>query len=327
MKNIKKAIAILMAAVMVLSLCACGRFGAKMAQAAAKMKKVENFAMDADLDVDMTLKAAGTEFPFGMNCALKTESFISPLKNHTVMSMNMAGAEDMEKEFYVQEVEGGRAAVYYTEDDGESWKAEVVDVSEMEKMDIPSISREQLEYISEIGKTFKEGEEETINGSPAVVFNGVVTGENVLDFMKAFGIDEMMSSSTGFDMGKINVEDLDDINVKIAIDKASGLFSQIKVDMTDFLREMMKVTVAGTIVQPEEAEGAMGEAAEPAEDVAEEAAEAVEDAAEAEESEEAEEESVEQIPLPVDVECEISSAILTINLYDYNQVENFEMPS
>ena len=284
----KKLLAMILVLVMAFSLCACGNFGTQMLNAGKKLAEAKSFTVDADMTIDMDLNVMDTTGNVKMLCNMNADVLREPTRSHVTLTLGDGETEDVNSEFYVAAVKDG-FDLYVTED-GKKW--EKANYSDLE-MTAPTFEPEQLLYLLDICKSFKENGEQKINGAACNVFAGMITGENMQNLMSVIGFDTIFEEMTGISMKDVDVASFGDIPTTISVNKETGALAQYTMDFSEVLKTVMTKSMESSLAEmaelPEEASSEL----------------TLED---------------------VNGEVVVNKGMLVINLLNYNEVEAFELP-
>lgn len=226
MKNLKKAIALLLALAMVMCLAACGSFEKKMAKSAAKMSRLDSIHMDVELALDMGLSIMGETMDMDASVKAGIDMNTEPLA--MLIDMNVGAMGFSERAQVYMADEGGQLVAYGSDDGGETWERREVEA----ELTVNGLNtKDSLVLLSKWAESFEEAGQEQINGSTATKYTGELTAEDVKEAMELSGVEEAMESGL-----KTDFEDMLDsaemMPVSIWIDNKSSMVVRMEVDMT-----------------------------------------------------------------------------------------------
>ena len=241
MKKMSRFLALATALVMLLALCACGGgtrsantpdFETIMQEAQEKMGEVKSMHMDMDMDLSMELGVMGQNQKLDMRVYYSLDVQTEPARSKLVITTSAMG-QSQEMTMYTDE--DGMA---YLSTDGRNWQRSSASQAE-ETMGGPDPG-DTLELFTKNASSFTKTGSETINGSPATVYSGVLSGEYVEEVLKTTGMDSSLGSLLGTeDLGDA-FKELGEIPMTIAIDDASGLVGRYTLDMAQVMENLMK---------------------------------------------------------------------------------------
>ena len=229
----------------------------KINDAFARMKDLESFRIDVNVQIDMNVEISmdGTslKMPMHINAKYLTDKQKEPLMTRGTMEMSVDlgafGKENMNTLIYTDS--SGKSTVTYTSfDDGETWTAD----SETAPVDEPYKTFDVLQY----SEKFEKVGHDEMDGRPVTVYTSQLTGQYMQDALNAAGMDELMSFFTDPDQEQ---EDSDqeqenvlkeDIILTIYIDDESGYLVFYSMDMTDLFRELITALLLESMDLPEE---------------------------------------------------------------------------
>lgn len=278
MKKIKKAAALLLSAALMLSLTACGSFEAKMAKAAARMAKLENYHLDMDMQLGMTISVLGQGLEMNMGMTGDIDVQTEPQRIKMDMSVSMLGlSQDV---LCYMEKTGEEYTVYASADGGLLWTKETLDADEAPGQ---MSMADSVKLLAGCAGSFKEAGTETVLGSAAVRYDGEITGADLRLALEMTGADEMLSQSLDMEIDGDDISQLDSIPTSIWIDNKSGMIVRYDMDMTQTMQGLIAEILEERLSLP----GADG----------------------------------------VEMQIEISQAVVSVVLSQFNQVGEIEIPA
>lgn len=234
MKKIKKAAALLLAAVMLLSLAACGSFETRMAKAANRMGKLESLHMDMDMKIDMSVSTKGQSLNMNMSVTGGMDMQTEPMRMKMDMTLSAMGFSQQILSY--MEKTGEEYTVYASMDGGSTWEQETVDADEapaqVNMMD-------GLKLFADCASSFKEAGTEDVLGSAATRYDGELTGEDMKKAMEISGADELLSQSLGTEIDGDDISRMGSIATSVWIDNKSGMIVRYDMDMTQIMQNLM----------------------------------------------------------------------------------------
>ena len=236
MKTIKKGLALLLALMMMLSLTACDNLQAL--KTVRKIQKLESYHADCSVDMNMGMGMLGQslmnlEFHIGADADVNRD----PLLGEGTFQAELMD-ETREGQFYFAK-EDDTLTLYLSTDGGETWKATPIDLSDSSPDTGFGLSKESLEWMLKAANTFEEAGEEEINGYTATVYEGFISGEELkakMDEADALGA---VASGMELNPDELQLEEVGDIPVTVALDKESGLPVRFTVDLSALMDSML----------------------------------------------------------------------------------------
>lgn len=242
MTHWKKLIAILLVLTVSLSLTACSGLGTKAAKAALKMQKLNSLRTDLDVDFGMSVSMFGESMDLNMDLNGTVDLNTSPIRGKADMNVSMENTT--EKILIYFEKEGSSLILYTSPDGGNTWTKTEADASEGSKI---SISKESLAALIQLGKSFEATGTETVRGSEAVVYSGIlhwadfITDDMQARFLKAIEDEMGKALETEVDLSEVDLRELGDIPLTLCLDKKSSMPVKFSADLTETVRNIMPV--------------------------------------------------------------------------------------
>ncbi|MDE7245177.1 MAG: hypothetical protein K2O18_14565 [Oscillospiraceae bacterium] len=247
MKRTNRFAALLLAALMPLSLAACGGSGDggntggdggssnsggkadPLVTAMANMEKAES--MDAKMVMEMDMEAGGETME--TVTTMDMSIFNSPTRLKADMTMNMSGYGDVSLEIYAEETDGQLMMYTY---DGTNWYSETATTEDLSQYDVGS----SMDYYWNSTTGFKQEGTEQMEGVSAYKYTGVITGDAMqevimdsgsLDSLTQLGMDEAQLKDMLSEMG--------DISVNLWINEETLYPVRYEMDMTAVMDGLM----------------------------------------------------------------------------------------
>ncbi|MBR4550826.1 MAG: hypothetical protein IKO13_00900 [Oscillospiraceae bacterium] len=236
MKTIKKGLALLLALMMVLSLTACDNL--QTLKTVRKIQKLESYHADCSVDMNMGLgmldqSLMNLEFHIGADADVNRD----PLLGEGTFQAELMD-ETREGQFYFAK-EDDTLTLYLSTDGGETWKATPIDLSESTPDTGFGLSKESLEWMLKAAATFEETGEEEINGYTATVYEGFISGEELKAMMDEADALGAVAAGMELDPDELQLEEVGDIPVTVALGKESGLPVRFTVDLSALMDSML----------------------------------------------------------------------------------------
>ena len=241
MKKMNRFLALAMALVMLLALCACGEggtrsvitpdFESRMRQAQENMAKLESMHMEMSRDVTMELSVLGQTQPMDMRVYYTMDTQNEPARTKLVITTSSMG-QSQEQVMYTDE-----SGMIYMQIDGRSWQRQSAQGNSQANEMQPD---QMLQLFLNSAGSFRETGSETINGSKATVYSGVLGGDYVKQVLETTGLGSTLGEALGTgDAGNL-FDNLGEIPMTVAIDDESGLVVRYTMDMAQVMENLMK---------------------------------------------------------------------------------------
>ena len=241
MKKMNRFLALAMALVMLLALCACGEggtrsvitpdFESRMRQAQENMSKLESMHMEMSMDVTMELSVLGQTQPMDMRVYYTMDTQNEPARTKLVITTSSMG-QSQEQVMYTDE-----SGMIYMQLDGRSWQRQSAQGNSQANEMQPD---QMLQLFLNSAGSFRETGSETINGSKATVYSGVLGGDYVKQVLETTGLGSTLGEALGTgDAGNL-FDNLGEIPMTVAIDDESGLVVRYTMDMAQVMENLMK---------------------------------------------------------------------------------------
>ncbi len=236
MKTVKKGLALLLALMMVLSLTACDNL--QTLKTVRKIQKLESYHADCSIDMNMSLGMLEQSLMnLKFNISGDADVNRAPLRGAGTFQAELMD-ETREGQFYFAK-DDDTLTLYLSTDGGETWKATPIGLSDSAPDTGFGLSKESLEWMLKAAATFEEAGEEEINGYTATVYEGFISGEELkakMDEADALGA---VAAGMELDPDELQLEEVGDIPVTVALDKESGLPVRFTVDLSALMDSML----------------------------------------------------------------------------------------
>lgn len=219
MKNMKKALALILVFAMLFVVAGCGNkdddggsgskakltareVADKMIEATGKVKSVQN-DITCNITISMAMNADGEEFSMDMEMDMAMQSITSndPVAGYfkTEMTMDAMGMNETETtEIYVVEEDGEYVSYTYTESDG-SWERSIADEQYQEKLSEGADTYNYLKDMKDDDLNLAKKTEE-IDGKDTYVLSFTISG----DYLEEMGMNLEELMGAGLDTSKIS---------------------------------------------------------------------------------------------------------------------------
>lgn len=235
MKRFTRPAAALLAALLLLSLCACSKSPAiSITAAEAKLSGLNS--MSYNMDTTMTMSYGGQSM--GITATIQADYVAKPL----VVRMQVSAATDTDgtdntqnMQMYV--VQDGSAYTAYTSaDDGATWTSQTLpDASQAAQYDVKS----SLGLYIDSAKTFTENGTEQVNGSNATRFDGEIPADALSQVLTASGMSQQFDALGLGDIGSDLFSGMDSMPISIWVDQQSGYPVRYQMDMTSMMSALI----------------------------------------------------------------------------------------
>ncbi len=255
MKFYNKLISLTMVVIMMFSVAACGggnggNEGGEVSQQqstaptpeeivkAAEEKMQEATSVESNMTMDMVMTSQGQTV--NMKTNMDMISFTDPMKLKMDMTIDMGeqlGGTQM-MQFYADETDGNMTM--YMNMMG-SWYKQNVPEEQLAQYD----TKENLSTYLDNSTGFTEAGTEQVNGEDATKYDGVITGSQINEVLKASGaLDDLEPMLAGTDLDASTLyEDLPDIKMSIWVN-AEQYPVKYEMDMTAMMQGLMDKVVA-----------------------------------------------------------------------------------
>ena len=245
MKQIKQGIALLLAALLLPSLAACGAFGTHMARAVQKMSRLGSlhFTLNAELELALRISepeaelggaaedAEAEETPqprvqpiradFGADGELYTDPFRAAFRTQLRLPGGVTRGEN-----YVENKDGA-FYLYSRLNDGTLWRKQ--GLTEGDRGSVKG-----LKYIIQGAESFAEAGLEELGGRPAERYDGVIAGEYLAGLLDLYQVWSFLAEDFGLRLQEGLFDEPADVPASIWLDQETGMIVRVDVDLTDF---------------------------------------------------------------------------------------------
>ena len=239
MRRGKRALALLVAAALLLGLTGCGVFDTRMARAVQKMSKLNSLRLDltAEMTLSLATETAGESaadaplLKVPAACTGGIDLFTDPLLARSEFTLALPGRTSG-LSAYLEKTETCYN-LYSLRTTGSIWQKQ--GFTELDKAKVTG-----LKYIVQGAETFVQGEEESVNGSPAVRYDGTVVGEYLEGLLELYGVWELLTDGFGFQLAPELFRDMEDVPASLWLDSDSGMIVRVSLDLTGLGAQMGK---------------------------------------------------------------------------------------
>lgn len=271
MKKRNRMVALMLAAVMSMSLAACGKSGndsqptgqdagveadadadaaAESASeeaeapeeetedpfAAAQENMTSVTSLDAKtvMEMDMVVSADGQEQSVESVTTMDMSCFYEPLRMRMEMTVDAGEAGSVSTTLYAETDESGTCTAYMN--DGTGWQSQTVSAADLDQYDFSTDMN--LYLTGDYG--FEEARTEAVDGANAYKYTGAITGDEMKELMLASGAMNSVSQ-LGLDTTQVDsmLDGLGDLAINLWIDEATLYPVKYEIDMTDAMNTLM----------------------------------------------------------------------------------------
>ncbi|MCL2343131.1 MAG: hypothetical protein FWC62_04420 [Firmicutes bacterium] len=231
MKRLSRTFAILLAALMLLTLCAC-KEPPVISITAAEVKLAAVKSSSYDMDMQIAMSAAGQSF--NIDSTVRADYVKDPMLIRMQMSIDMGALGKQDMQMYIQ---GDRTTytVYTSTDNGATWTSTTSDNSKVQQYDVVA----NLGLYVAAAKTFTEVGMEQVSGSSALRFDGAIPEKALNQVLTASGVGQAFSKLGLGDLGSDPFSGVGDLPVSIWVDQQSGYPVKYEMDMTAMMSALM----------------------------------------------------------------------------------------
>lgn len=244
MKFYKKLVSLFVIMAMIFCMAACGNSNSNEGDSTALtpeeiVKAAENnmrkaTSLESDMTMDMAMTSQGQTV--NMKTNMNMISFSEPMKLKMDMTIDMGeqlgGVQTMQ--FYADETEGNMTM--YMNMMG-TWYKQAVPEEQLAQYD----AKQNLSTYLDSSTGFTESGTEQVNGEDATKYDGVITGSQMNEVLKASGaLDDLEPMLAGTDLDASTIyEDLPDIDMSIWVNEEQYPV-KYEMDMTAMMQGLME---------------------------------------------------------------------------------------
>ena len=240
----RKTLTLLLAMLMLMSISVTALAEEPKPAEEASYENLDSWSMDTTVNIDLTMNMMGEEMALQMEIGTAIDMTKSPERCRTEMTTDSMG--DSQKTILYYEKDGNNFTVVVSEDGGETWNKQVLPAEQFPaNMQASLASFAKLtDYASVLTKTGTE----TIKGREATVYSGSLTGEQAADYIETTGALSALESMFATGPDAMDIGELGEMPLSIAIDNETGMLVWFNMDMSDYLQHLMD-RVLNTIIQ------------------------------------------------------------------------------
>ncbi len=221
-----------------LLLTGCG-LGPRMTRAALEMDKVGSFHMDMDLDLSIGMSVLGktSELQMLVNEGMDVQK--EPLVVYSETTTETMGVKDTVLAYYVQSADGGEILVSH--DKGKSWEKQTLDSTQQSAGEGYTGLFDQLSLLTKLASSFEEVGTETVNGAPAIRYDGEIEGEFVTEALRNTGALSGLLEQFGVEGDGMDLTIEGTIPTSIWLDKATSRIVRYDMDLSEAIASVWDV--------------------------------------------------------------------------------------
>lgn len=240
----RKTLSLLLAMLMLMSISVTALAEEPKPAEEASYENLDSWSMDTTVNIDLTMNMMGEEMALQMEIGTAIDMTKAPERCRTEMTTDSMG--DSQKTILYYEKDGNNFTVVVSEDGGETWNKQVLPAEQFPaNMQASLASFAKLtDYASVLTKTGTE----TIKGREATVYSGSLTGEQAADYIETTGALSALESMFATGPDAMDIGELGEMPLSIAIDNETGMLVWFNMDMSDYLQHLMD-RVLNTIIQ------------------------------------------------------------------------------
>lgn len=235
MKKAKKILAFVLAAAMLLCLTGCGSFESKMVKAVKKMNDLQNFHMDMEVQMGLSMAMLGQSLDVDAKMIFGMDMQNEPMRSRIDMTVEALNTSEQAL-IYLEQSEDSYT-VYASADGGTTWEKEQVSAEETPAQSGNMVGNMQM-FIS-CAKSFQEAGTEEINGSAATRYDGEISGESIQTAIDMSGAKDILSENLGTELDEDSFTALGSIPCSLWIDNKSGMIVRYDMDMTAVMQSLL----------------------------------------------------------------------------------------
>ena len=239
MKMTKKILTALLA-VLMLSTLACTAW----ADDVSSFDDVKSLRMDIDLIINMDMSLFGESLTdIKMDMAGKLDMTRDPERFY--LDMTTTGDEETQHLLSYYEPQGTGYVVFTSVDEGKTWEKQTITDEALPNGIVSSM--DSFAKIAEFAKGFEKTGTEDIHGRKADVYSGVLSGEQLKEYLEISGSLDALFSSFGTNTNDMDTSTLGEMPITIALDSENGMLLGYSMDMKDFLQNLMQ-SMMGSLI-------------------------------------------------------------------------------
>ena len=237
-KRIVSAVLCLLMMALLLSGCA---IGPRMTRAVVEMDKVGSFHMDMDLDLSIGMAVLGQSSSMDMLVNESMDVQKEPLVIYSETTTEAMGVKDTVLAYFVPTADGSGNEMFVSRDKGKSWEKQTLETGGQSADAGYAGVLDQLSLLARLASSFKEVGTETVNGAPAICYDGEIEGEYVTEALKNSGALNGLLEQFGVEEDGMELTIEGTIPTSIWLDKASSRIVRYDMDLSDAIASVWDV--------------------------------------------------------------------------------------
>ena len=237
MKKTKKILAALLA-VVILSTMACTAWADKSED--VSFEDLKSLRMDITLNINMDISVMGESMSdVKMDMEGTIDMTLDP--DRCYVDMTTTSADETMHLLSYYEPQETQYVVYTSVDEGKTWEKQTVAGDTLPNGMVSSV--DSLAKIAEFAKDFEKTGTEEIHGRKADLYSGVLSGEQLKEYLSISGSLDTLFASFGFGIDDMDSSMLGEMPITIALDSETGMLLGYGMDMKDFLQNLMQAVM------------------------------------------------------------------------------------
>ncbi len=240
MKTVKKAIAMLLAVLMVGAL-SCTAWADQADE--ITFDNLESFREDCSEVIDMEMSIFGESQLMQMKMKFTSDVTLDPECSFTDMTAETDGQTEHSLMYSVKD--GSKYVIYTSKDEGASWEKQELDTKAAANETIPTA--DALKMIAGYTEKFEKTGTDEIHGRKADIYEGVLTGDEFKEFMLKAGSFDTLMESFGVPVDDLDSSFVGELPMTISLDQKTGMVLGYSTDMGAFMQKMMEAMMSSII--------------------------------------------------------------------------------
>lgn len=231
MRKVKRILAFVLLAAMLLCLSGCGSFESQITKAAKKMDALQSFHFDMDMQLEMSVTMLGESVDMDMDMDVSADMQLQPMCAKMDMTVDMLG-ESTHVLSYVEQ-DGTEYVSYSSANDSVFWDKETMTLDEIAALggDV----EQSMQMFIACADSFEKTGTEQVNGADATRYDGEISGESVRTAVASGMTFGAMGEGLDMDLDELDDADLGSIPCSLWIDNKSRMLVRYDMDMTQVM--------------------------------------------------------------------------------------------
>lgn len=175
----------------------------------------------------------GQSMDMDMKISGSSDVNTDPSRTRAELRIKMLG-QDIPMLSYTDKT-GTGLVTYSSPDGGKTWTRQTVESPELAE----AAGKNGFTRLLKLASGFEKTGTETVRGSMATVYSGVITGEDLESVMEISGVLKNVFSTMDMSMDGLDLTQYGGIPTTISLDNKSGMVVRYTMDMTEFMGKMM----------------------------------------------------------------------------------------